>query len=963
MRENIDQPDITRKVFVGRSEEMGQIHQAISDKGTLKVVNIQGAGGMGKTSILREVQKRFAGQDDLILTELIDFYDIAINTQRGFMDEVFKQLKAGNIFNAYVKARDKANEIELAGITGTTLTEAKEDILKYFQNCYNELSNIKKIVLLIDTFEIVQDLLGEWLADLLNKLENTTIIVAGRRNNEWEYELVSKVGKESVIPVGLKEFNKEDTEALFALSEAGRIIGDEEREKIQILSSGRPILLTLSLDWHYHKQISIDGLTEKSKEYTLNQLKKAGKEELAHIQKSFSIELVQRFKKITLPHQAINYMALIYKYFTVDTLAYLMESSVVEAQALLNEFVDWSFIKYDERTDSYFIHDLVRELISDYVWPEIDISGEDRKIIYKQIVEFYDTLLDDIARKVAENQLEKEKNKEKELEVRRNLMNLKMRRQHFEIHQVYYYIRANEKEGILRYLELFTRYVWSREHGIIKLLEQERNLAIKEIDSIYPEHYRQIDEARKHIVISEKFDEGLEILNSLEKEFPQEKNIHFYSAIFLYQGIANSYKSNYIEAENKFKKSINILEEEGAEELQWPYNQDDIIMRRTFRCFMRTYGNMGYAYMMTERLSEAIGAYKKALHYCVDKSFQLERASYLNELAFVYTRLREHDRAKKFWKEGLRIREQLHIDYHIALSKNTRGMMEYFADNPEKGKKYSQEALGIFQRINEIRGTALANRALGAILARIGQIELSEETLNEAEDYLLKAENIFKESGPVSEPTYLAETHNMMGLLYYHRLEICQKQGKDIKPNFKKAEEYFSKALTQYMKSKSSLTITTIHERLSKLYFKAGDAEKAQQHSDNMEKIILQETGGKTYEEIYNTKREYLYPIGKSKAGKARILFKKFLNSKNEKSALLNDAAKHYALACACLEMFSKDAFGSKYTFDELSNCFKNLNQKERDDFKKQIMDTLSKNNLKNYSEILKRIEDAEIIF
>ncbi len=993
MSAGIPRPEITREAFVGREAEMAVIDKAISDEGHLRIVNIQGAGGIGKTSILREVQKRYHGRDGPLVTEIIDFFDISTHTWQGFLEEVVNELskKNGEPFKDYRKVRDRADEIELAGITGPTLENARKEALEAFGSCYNGLAAKKRIVILIDTFEVVQHILGKRLPEWLVGLENTAVIIAGRRNRDWQDDLVAKVGSRAVDSLELKEFKLEDTEELFALSEAGRIISDEERRKLQRLSGGRPILLTLALYLQWREAISPEKLTATSGEYTLDDLKAMTTEELEQVQERFRVELVQRFMKLPPPphtyiemlpyHPVILYMGQVYKYFTVDTLTCLLEVTREEAQALLDGIVDWTFMKHDESTGSYQLHDLIRDLIVAYIWPEIDPSGDERKNVCRKAVEFYGGLLADIEKQEAEwrskrRQAEAVEDLRQKMEARRELINLKRRRQRCEAQRAYYDLIANYENGAIRYREVFVNNVWAREREAYKLAQEERDQAMEVLGCTYPDHERQLEDARIKIVVQGEFDKGLAILESLLNQARREDDPHFYSDILLYQGIAHTYKGEYKQAEKKLRDAIEVLEEL-REGLEAPFDSENLITRRVSRSLGRAYGNLGYSFSMGGRLSEAVEAYKEALRYQRIGQLKVTQAATLNDLGFVYGRLGRYGLGKRLCEDGLEIREKLLLDYFIGLSYNTLGLIEYFADKPHRGSKRCRRALDIFERIGDPRGIGLAHRALGANLERIGQLDESIDKLEEAESHLVQAEEVFKERGKAPEPRFFAETNERWGILYQDWGIILRDRGaakSAVNERFDKAESCFKRCIEVCRREKATWSQAMAMERLFTLYFVGmKDFERASAVLKEVEEIVLNEVPEElllpaseretSIDEIEFKRHEFLYPLGKMERGKGRLALAEYRKSKREDSvgelSHLEEAARHYALACAYLELFSEEAYALKTTLEEITSTIRQLPMVEIAAFRKQVETTQHEYGLEGYPRLLEWIEDV----
>ncbi len=269
MPDKIPYPEIPRTTFVGRDDEMTVISRAISDKDSLRIVKIQGGGGIGKTSILNEISKNYRENKKFSVTEIIDFFDIGTNTPRGFLDRLASVLPE-KYFGDYKKARYNADQIESSGITGEILRKSHEEVFNTFITCFNELSTHKRVIILIDTFELTQESLRDWLPGWMSMLKNSVVIIAGRNKNDWQ-------GKVKCDSIELEPFKIEETKALFKLSEDWKNISNEELRKLQHLSKGLPVLLILAIDREWPrgqtgKDCSLNEHTFISEQYSLQEL-------------------------------------------------------------------------------------------------------------------------------------------------------------------------------------------------------------------------------------------------------------------------------------------------------------------------------------------------------------------------------------------------------------------------------------------------------------------------------------------------------------------------------------------------------------------------------------------------------------------------------------------------------------------------------------------------------------------
>lgn len=983
MTQSVLPTETTREDFVGHKNEIAIIHKAISDKGHLRLINIQGAGGIGKTSILQKVQKSYAGQEGFFVSEFIDFFDTSIQSWLGFLDEIVRILEKLTPygFEKYKKERDDAIQIELAGITGNTLENARKRFIESFEECYKQVSKYACIIMLMDTFENIQykpekyDSFTSHFLRWLQYLKNTdtVLIIAGRENKKWQDDFILKLGDDLVKYLELKDFKANDTKELFELSEVGRLITDKEREKLQILTEGRPLLLNLTLDWYSWKP---DTLSEIISKYELEKLNKISVEELKRVQENFERELIERFRYMGKYDNTIKYMAIVYKYFTADFLAFLLDMEKDKAQQLLFEMQNWSFMKYNERTGTYQLHDLVRELIIKYIWKEIDPTKDIQKSICKKTVEYYEKVLIKDIRKDYDDYLYAKRhamntnNYTKEIEALRALSDLKRKQQIFQAHQAYYDIIADDEKGIIRYRETFVANVWAMEREAFEFVQQHRDEAIYFLEKDYPDNYKKMEEARIKIVVERKLDDGLKILENLFNNFNLKKDPHLYVNIVLYQGIAYTYKGEYEKSEEKLTHAINILRKLEYN-LENKLDSESMETRQIARSMGRAYGNLGFTLRIVGRLSEAISAYKEALKYNkIGSRVSAASASTYNDLSYAYARIGKYDLARKLCREGLETREKLLLDYHIGLSYSTLGGIEYRGYNPYIGKQFCEKALAIFQRIDDARGLSLTYRGLAANLTLLGRQQLTTKFFKEAEEYLIMAEEVFKAKGEKPQPEFLADIYEKWALLYQEWGKVLTEGGENknkIDEYFNKSELYFKQCIEVYRKEKSLWSQAIAMERLFVLYaLDIQNIERASSILKDIEVIILTKVPKEFLQpinererrlsEIEFKEREFFYPLGKMLRGKGRLNVVHYRRGKDIN--YLQEASKNYTIACAYLEQFSDESQGLRTTFDDIVYLFKDLSVAEISYFRKYAEKTQAEYGMEIYTRILKWIEE-----
>ncbi len=982
-------PVLTSKDFIGRDELMDIIHRAVKASGQkLRIVNIQGEGGVGKTSVLKETGRRYDNYENpgLLVTGLIDFFDISTRTRRGFMLRLFDELKRDyqnqNLTELYQTVTDAWNDfakVEISGAGGQLLKEKNENLKGMFRNFYRELAVHYRIVIRIDTFELVEHIFGDWLAaKFIPELNDTVVLIAGRTNEKWNPVIIDAVGDEQVDYYELKTFNEQDTEKLFNLSDLGKSVDAEEREKLWILGKGRPVLLTLALDLRDRLGITIKNLTKTTAEYSLSQLKTMPDEELKAVRDVFEAELVARFMNCQPDDNAVNLMAIIYKYFTADMMAYFLGISKEEADNTLKSIAEWTFMKFQQSGDSFQLHDLVRDLVVKHVWPKIDPTGGYRKKCYQKAVVYYEGIIADRKKEIAqclhEVKIAEDRGEHKQqFETVNKMLALRQQKRFFEIQKTYYDLMHDYDSAVVRYRYLFVDMAWARESGFYNLIREERNNACSMLGKTYPKEYMLLEDARIQIVSEGQFDKGLEILNAAPlKEVQKEKDPIWFSLILLYRGIALNYKGDVQQSEKLIEECIEVLKkhELSLPDTPGPCNLKTLPISRTLA---RAYTNLGYMYLASFRFTMAIEAYKHGLVYSEYSGQESLSAAIRNDLAFAYARFGKVGVARTLCKDGLEIRERLGEAYFTGLSYNMLGRVEYFQRKYEAGVRFGEMALKIFERIGDLRGLALAHRNLGANLGALAKVRNLLEYFEKAENHLEKALSLFTEKDIQPEPNYLIEIYELFALLYQDWGATIVKHGssKDpIEAFNEKAEKWFQQAIDLARDKKYEWAEAHLLERRFTFYFKymkKRDSD-AKEILTAIENILLKKIPIEVMPSITparripidtigdNLEKEYVYILGRLCRGKARFAFSDYLEIKKPK--LLKDAAIYYALGCAFMEWFGRWSYGMEATLNEITENFHKITHVEIADFHRKVEKALKNYGLKKYSSILEWIED-----
>lgn len=1007
--------EITRETFVGREQELEQIRQDIEEAG-FRVISVQGEGGIGKTSLLNQIYKAYHPRDTVHVTPILDFFSTTTHTPDGFLELLVEEFPPA-AFTDYREQKEQYDIVRLAGMPGNVVEDHRERAIQAFRSDFLRLAQSHKIVLLIDTFEVVQDDMASWLQELMAQLEaeagddtkGMIFIIAGRRNEEWNPALIDCFS-EQVTCLSLYSLEEEEVDQLF--DEVLAEVPESERQKVGLLTGRHPLLIAMSVDWRNLQNISFEHLTETTERYTLNDLQQMSPDQLAQARREFESELVEKFRELRDPTDKIIWeMAYVYKRFDADVLSYLHSIPNERARELLTGIESWSFIKHDPRTGMYQLHDKMRDMVLQYIWPRQDPDRSQRTIYSVRMVEYYEGLLDKITQKIEQRIEEGQKaraRKDRQVETEAKRAEIAQRTLHnvLSAHQAYYDILANPEQGLLRCNEAITDDIWAHNVNGYTLKKREREDALNVLGRELPAYVRDLEKARVLIVIEQNRREALDLLGRLDDPdvfaLPGLRKSTHQADVKIYQSFAVCYglppiehateelrvlverwvgeRSPFERAAELAQEAANILRQQERMDL------NELERRAIDRSLARAYGAQAYALARMGRLMDAVQANRHSLGYARRGELPAGQSHALNDLAYGYARLGKFAVAKHLVREALTIRERLGLDYYIGLSYNTLGLIQFLHDQPHRGRVESEQALNIFQRLNDQRGLGLAHLALGKIKGRMGEVRSERRFLEEALDHYEIAIEIFSgrdERGELVEPARLSEAYEWRAILHLiwggRFLSEMGASPAEIEAELEKADAYFEWAVQRYAAEGREWEQAIALERWARVYIDRGEylqeekEEKQEEFTrteeklDRAEEIILTKAPEIKFRpqraaeavETEEVHPEYRLALGKVERLRGRLAFDQIPESSpEERPRHLEEAARHFTLACAYLRAFSEQAGELQTALDLLGERIRLLEYKEVLDFNQYIDETQEQYGLPEYEALSERIRD-----
>jgi tetratricopeptide (TPR) repeat protein len=782
--------------LVGRRGEQETICRAIQEGA--RIVYIEGGGGIGKTRLLDEVG-RFVHNlpHSPIVLDIVDFYDTAMHGSLALEETLARQMRRragdGGTIDTFISALER---YRVGAID-------EKEVHTAFTQAFNTWVGDQWAVLRFDTAEFLEygqdvpevleecEVSGEespavrWLENWLSRLERATALIAARPTRTLYRQLESAYSKDLWVSVPLEALSLDETGQYFRASEYGREIEEEMVERVWLLTNGRPILLSLAIDWLV-RGVRVDEIYDADIR-ELRDLKKRQGQEWEEHRRRFEEALIGKVRLLSTPlDAAIYYAARARKGFTAEMLGRMLkelsprqiELPPQETNTLVESLSKLSFVKhpYGARPGWYFLHDEMYDLVDRYVW-ETDYPGylhqaETARFLAEQIYgdEYGEGLIAQAA---------------KQLRMAETYVDLFKARRHLDIlrtEQLFYWLEADPADGYRRYERLDTQAISQRNR------EWDDMLRIEVLRFIHTLPGRARDgnlvegrdprsgdwliadsvnrDSRAHWVhrffARENEAKAERIACCLVDAHPDWGG--FWKARILITRGAALVRMGRAESVEVLGKALEILEQPQVAGDRWA------IRHQTATAYLY----LGLQARAGWNLEQAVENYGKARELFDQNGEPIAAARALNNLAYILVKQGKYQQAVSDAQEASVIRDQSGDIVGMALSSNTIAIAEDRAGMHMRAWGHAWEALKQLQQAKQVgypgrdREIAMVHINLGRIRrhkARRERPQLEDRVESDwrrSEDHLRKAKDLERSL----EPYYRFDLYNQFGLLY-----------------------------------------------------------------------------------------------------------------------------------------------------------------------------------------------------
>jgi tetratricopeptide (TPR) repeat protein len=949
----------TRRI-VGRARELAAVRDAIEAEGELCIVYIIGEGGTGKTRLLEQVPQLVAGCQKSLPCRYVgpfDLYQSSLQSVDGLERALTEALdSAGQKFQSY---REELQRFEkLRAGADPQQVEQRQKVTEGFIEGFNEVSGQTRVVITLDTLEIVQyesdtiqkicDIekkgleVKDWLLDNLLRLNSTVIVMASREKQELVADFKQHLGDRlTILPLG--PFSESETLDYFAaITEVEPAFGEmgisrDQQCVIHHYTAGHPLKLALVLDLLARNLPLPQELFDP-----LETARQRSDDELEIIRERIEGHLATGI--MTADRQidrALPYIALARKGMNRKLLGRLTRWTPEMCTKVLSDLQRFSFVKIRAGDEWLFLHDEMYDLVEKHVWNRMEAE---RAYVCRVILDYYDESTKQV----------------KDLSQRQNLM----------VEQLYYELLADPKQGYARYVRLSDAALFRHDEGFDMRLRDE----VLRFCGRYP------DRAKRHGLTGEfidydsavrwvkrsrytsKYEQAVKVAEEAKAHLrPCPRDMSDFGLtradLDVSHALALIYTGEIDRGVDMLREVIADLEGESEpERLAYLGSPASFKVWRRNLVLGQAHNNLGYVcWMNLGHYHAALDEFLAALPYFLASGLEEEIANTYDNMGRVYALLGAKTRAELLIRNGLEIRRRLGREFRIALSLNSQAIVHWNFDDIHRARRVSEQALHIFEGLGASRGVGLARITLGRSLRRLGAlwqtgIYSPEECHKFLDDAIISLQYADERFSEVVEPVRLVEIHNELGCAHRERAALLRSddlESLEAREEEKKSEQCLKEAVERAEGEYPVLYVDSC-EDLARTYFQRKDFSKVEEWLNRAAEAIssvykIKEGSGVQEIPSEGCVEEFWWQMGKVEMLHGHMVYDRESNSDGGISRqVLAQAMRHYALAAAYFERYSEWAVEMRVTSERLYDNFRRCRRDDLQHLRAEVLPSVA---------------------
>lgn len=438
-------------------------------------------------------------------------------------------------------------------------------------------------------------------------------------------------------------------------------------------------------------------------------------------------------------------------------------------------------------------------------------------------------------------------------------------------------------------------------------------------------------------------DKELERIRRQYEKSPKEFGLDF-SEFRLWHGQVIMYGGDHKQALEIYEEARKVAEECKTYILTDPNNHKNLFDReRLYLVLGRLLNNKGYAYWMFEgQYRRAIREFIHAIRFFDEADLKEEKANTLDNMGRSYAALDNRQRADSNIRWGLDIRDELRIQFRLALSRISLVHGLCVGEQFEPAETEVNKALSFVLKGNIKRGVGLASIAKGLVLRKRAEWDFErglkgeevERHLRDAEIVLRGAIALFEE---VKEPIRSVQAYNELGGVYRAKYLILTNE---LSRKLERLRAYqdaricYLKAINIAKASCYPIEILDAQQDLAVLYLRSGKYIEAYDELDEIERAIPNNhrikpnTGLQLLilDEQVDAYYKLMGLVELQRGTMSLLQFgdKRLQNEEPFKTAIQN-AMRYFAFAITYLERFGGSHIADVYTFKRIQKRFRDV--------------------------------------
>jgi tetratricopeptide (TPR) repeat protein len=769
-------------VFVGREEELALIDEWANKWDTMHLIAVQGDGGVGKTWLLLDVLRRYGQRDEFAVV----YFDTAEHPYSPQYETMFlaEQLGLGNFSQLLAKVEELSHDYYDLPILEAQARE--REILQTGVQEINQILRGRRLIFLSDTLEAWGSEVGREGNEYVRQFSNALIISAGRnvREDVWP-QFERDLGSEKTTCIELDNFDQLESAEFFETVDKEDSIPSDMRDKLHLLTNGRPVLLSLAVEW-LSRDVPLPEIAQQS----LEDLKALPEEAWCDLLEQFEFELVDRVRGLKGSlDRAVLYMAHISRRSDVHLLSVLLDtqSDQLDAEELMRQLTELSFVRYNPATGNCTLHDEMKNLINEHAWPYVDPTGDvRRKLARKTITNYYEPRIGELAQ---QTRARLEFSVPKGPVRRATIGGAEWEQWRLEAECLHYHLMISEQEGSAYFDDRFAEA--QRNNHLIRM-----QFLLSEMEVAGHTDIRDTIELRRAetLRLGGAAKQASTICRSMlaKEDLSSDNRISAHNLLGVIAAATDPEQAG-----QEYEAALQLAREKGQT-----------------KTIGELHNNLGQLYQLTSHLDRAIEHYQRAIEVSKQVDNQPLVASATNNMAYVYRLKGDLAQANVLCRVALAQRKRLGLERDLAYSYLTKGEIDRDRGDLESAERYTKLALRSFDKVSEARGQIMAYQSLANIRRHM---ERHEEAGNYLERGIALAEQIRDEP-------LLASLLNVYGRQQRDRAVYLQEIGDDythkaIAAFFQSAEEYLERSLDLASQYGDEWLITRSQFELALAYF------------------------------------------------------------------------------------------------------------------------------------------------